>query len=379
MRSIIRQSCVALLTALVSTASPVAAQNGAPPHDPNAALLVTSDIPHFWRAYDRASSVQDATMRARAYLELYIRPGSAGLGDWVRFRLTNGLGLLELLVAKGWSRDRLEQASTVPLTDAERARLTRDTTGMGNMLAAMNLDVAVQRRPRFFAAIRNNTLAIDTARAVKDSIRTYYRRLAALYPDAVFPPVYFLIGQLSSGGTTSDAGQLIGAELHGADASTPLGELSDYERGIVGRVDGLPKLVAHELMHIQQAHARGGANAVESSKQSLLAQSLDEGCASFLAAIVAGDDPTKAANKYGLAHEHDLWVEFQRDMTGTNVSNWLYQGDRSKDRPADLGYFVGARICGAYYTHANDKRQAVRDIFAMSNPAEFLSRSGYAP
>jgi hypothetical protein len=357
----------------------VSAQEVTSLRDQNDALLVTSDIVHFWRAYDRATSAPDAATRARAYLDLYIRPGSPGLRDWVRSRLSSGQGLLEFLVEKGWSRDRLEKASTVPLTDAERVRLTRDTSGMGDMLAAMNLDAAVQHRPRFFAAIRGNTLAIDTARAVKDSIRAYYSRLVALYPEAVFPPVYFLIGQLSSGGTTSDAGQLIGAELHGSDASTPLVELGDFERRVIGRVDGLPGIVAHEVMHIQQAHARGGASAVESqSKPSLLAQSLDEGCASFLAAIVTRADPA-LASQYGLAHEHDLWVEFRRDMMGTDASNWLYQGERSKDRPADLGYFIGARICGSYYMNATDKRQAVREIFAMPSPREFLARSGYAP
>jgi hypothetical protein len=370
----------AMFLVFFAVASPARGQSVAPPRDPNAALLVTSDIANFWRAYDRAQSAPDSPARARSYLDLYIRPGSQGLRDWVRSRLQNGYGLIDLLVEKGWQKDRLLQANTVPLTEDERARLTRDTTGMGDLLAAMNLDQAVRRRPRFFAAIRNNTLAIDTVRAVKDSIHTYYRRLAALYSDAVFLPVYFLIGQLSSGGTVSDAGQLIGAELHGADASTPLNELSDYERGVMGRVDGLPGIVAHELMHVQQDRARVGGSAVESkSKATLLAQSLDEGCASFLAWTVTGADPSKAANQYGIAHEHDLWIEFQREMNGTDASHWLYQGDRSKDRPADLGYFMGARICGAYFMHARDKKAAVRDIFAMPSASEFLARSGYAP
>lgn len=368
---------VACVTSLA--AARLAAQSAPPPRGPDAALLVTSDIRNFWKAYDRAQSATDATGRARAYLDLYIRPGSPGLHDWVQSRLMSGIGLADLLLAKGWSKERLESASTVPLTDAERAKFTRDTSGVGDLLPAMNLDAAVRHRPRFFAAIRANTLAIDTARGVKDSIRAYYRRLAALYPDAVFPPVYFVIGQLSSGGTTGDAGQLIGAELHGADATTPLGELSDWERRVVGRVDGLPGIVAHELMHIQQSHARGGAAAVEGKGKTLLAQSLDEGCAHFLAWTVTGADPVKAADQYGIAHEHDLWIEFQRDMNGTDVSNWLYQGDRSKDRPADLGYFMGARICGAYYKRAADKRLAIRDIFAMPSAAEFLARSGYSP
>jgi hypothetical protein len=251
---------------------------------------------------------------------------------------------------------------------------------MGDMLAAMNLDVAVQRRPRFFAAIRANTLAIDTARAVKDSIRSYYRRLRELYPDANFSPVYFLIGQLSSGGTVSDAGQLIGAELHASDASTPTDELSDFERRVMGRVDGIPGIVAHEVIHIQQAIARKRAGIVESEGTgSLLAQSLHEGCASFLGAVITGADPAKTVSAYGLAHEHDLWVEFQREMNGTDASKWLYQGDRSKDRPPDLGYFMGARICAAYYAKARDRQQAVRDILEMRNGADFLARSGYAP
>jgi hypothetical protein len=252
---------------------------------------------------------------------------------------------------------------------------------MGERLAAWNIAAAVRRRPRFFAAIRANTLAIDTARAIKDSIRTYYRRLAALYPDAKFPPAYFLIGQLSSGGTTDTSGQLIGAEMHGADATTPLDELTAWERGEVGRIDALPGLVAHEVMHIQQAHAaeRTDGGSSTGSKPTLLATSLEEGCASFMAGTFTGVDPARSASPYGLAHEHELWVEFQREMNGTDASNWLYNGDRSKDRPADLGYFVGARICGAYYARAADKGRAIKEIFAMPDPAAFLAKSGYAP
>jgi hypothetical protein len=274
-------------------------------HDPNAARLVTSDITNFWRAYDRAQLASTDDARVDAYYDLYIRPGSPGLHDFVRTRLSSGYGLVDLLVAKGWSPARLE--SGAPPTDAERARLARDTAGIGERIAAWNLAAAVRTRPRFFAAIRANTLAIDTAGAVRDSIRAYYRRLAALYPDAKFPPVYFLIGQLSSGGTTDTSGQLVGAEMHGANASTPLDELNAWERGGMGRIDGLPGIVAHELMHIQQAHAAertdGGAN--QSAKPTLLATSLEEGCASFVAWIVTGEDPARALDRVSTRDERD--------------------------------------------------------------------------
>jgi hypothetical protein len=370
----------ALLLLSAARPSPALGQSSNPaPHDPATAVLVTSDIANFWRAYDRAQLASTNVGRVDAYYDLYIRAGSPGLHDFVRTRLSSGYGLVDLLVAKGWSSARL--LSGAPPTDDERERLTRDTAGMGERLAAWNIDAAVRRRPRFFAAIRANTLAVDTARAIKDSIRTYYRRLAAIYPEAQFPPVYFLIGQLSSGGTTDTSGQLIGAEMHGVDSSTPLDELSAWERGGVGRIQALPGLVAHELMHIQQAHAAertdGGSNS--GSKPTLLATSLEEGCAAFMAWTVTGEDPARGASAYGLAHEHELWAEFQREMNGTDASNWLYNGDRSKDRPADLGYFVGARICESYYQRASDKRAAIREIFAMPDPPAFLARSGYAP
>ena len=344
--------------------------------DPDRALLVTSDIPNFWRAYDRAQHAPSADERAHVYVESYIRPGSTGLHDWVTARLESGEGLIPVLVNKGWSEERLRSGRA--LTDSEKVRLRRDTAGMGDLLAGYNLDAAVQHRPRFFGAIRPVTLAVDTARAVKDAIRAAYRRLAAIYPEAAFPPVYFLIGQLTSGGTVSDAGQLIGLEMHARTTDTPVDELSPWEQRVVGSIDALPGIVAHELIHSEAALARGGVVQAESAAKTLLAKSLDEGCASFLGQLISGGKIVNA-NSYGMQHEAELWREFQQEMNGTKVDNWLYQGDRSKDRPADLGYFVGSRICESYYEHANDKHAAVLDILRMRDPAAFVRQSGYAP
>jgi hypothetical protein len=343
--------------------------------DPDRALLVTSDIPNFWLAYDRAQPLASADERARIYLETYIRPGSAGLHDWTKSRLASGYGLIPVLIKKGWSEERLRSGRD--FSDSEKVRLRQDTAGVGDLLAGYNLDAAVQRRPRFFAAIRPVTLAVDTARDVKGAIRRAYHRLADLYPAAAFPPVYFLIGQLTSGGTTSDAGQLIGTEMHARTPDTPVDELSPWERRVVGGIDALPGIVAHELIHSEAALARNGVQQA-AARPTLLAQALDEGCASFLGQLIS-EGGIANANTYGMAHEAELWREFQQEMNGTNVSNWLYQGDKSKDRPADLGYFVGSRICQSYYEHAKDKQKAVADILRMSDPAGFVRQSGYGP
>src|SRR5690242_2829133 len=343
--------------------------------DPDRALLVTSDLPNFWLAYDRAQHVASPDERARIYLETYIRPGSAGLHDWTKLRLASGYGLIPVLVNKGWSEERLRSGRD--LTDSEKVRLRQDTSGMGDLLAGYNLDAAVQRRPRFFAAIRPVTLAVDTARAVKDAIRHAYHRLADLYPAAAFPPVYFVMGQLTSGGTASDAGPLIGVEMHARTPDTPSDELSPWERQVVGGMDALPGIVAHELIHSEAALARNGVQQNEAHK-TLIAQSLDEGCASFLGQLIS-DGGIANSNSYGMAHEAELWREFQKEMNGTNVDNWLYQGEKSKDRPADLGYFVGSRICQSYYEHAKDKQIAVAEILRMNDPVAFVRQSRYAP
>jgi hypothetical protein len=367
------QKCLAAVM-LLGAAYGLAAQ-GPVVHDPDRARLVTSDISNFWRAYDRATSVGAADERARIYVESYIRPGSIGLRDWTTSRLESGEGLLTLLVGKGWSAARLRSGRA--LTDYERVRLRGDTSGLGDLVAGYNLDAAVRRRPRFMAAIRPVTLALDTAHAVTGAIRRAYHRLVELYPAAAFPPVYFLIGQFTSGGTVSEAGQLIGMEMHARTRDTPIDELSPWERQVIGGIDAVPGIVAHELIHSEVRLARTDAPQRD-AQRTLLAHALDEGCASFLGQLIS-DTSIANANAYGLAHEAQLWREFQGEMNGTDTHNWLYQGDKATDRPADLGYFVGQRICQAYFEHARDKHVAVAEILRLSDPAAFVRASGYAP
>src|SRR5262249_48786197 len=152
MRRIAARVLVAMVAGMPAVAQPATTA----PHDPAAALIVTSDIANFWRAYDRAQRAPTADARVDAYMDLYIRAGSPGLQDWTTSRLMSGWGLVDLLLAKGWSQSRLESGAS--FTDAERARIARDTAGIGIRMAGMNIDAAVRRRPRFFAAIRANTL-----------------------------------------------------------------------------------------------------------------------------------------------------------------------------------------------------------------------------
>lgn len=63
-------------------------------------------------------------------------------------------------------------------------------------------------------------------------------------------------------------------------------------------------------------------------------------------------------------------------MYKPDFSNWIYNANTSKDRPADLGYYVGYLITRAYYENAKDKRRAVYDILNIQDARAFYEASG---
>ncbi len=298
---------------------PVAAQEAVRNHDPDAARLVTEDIPRFWSALDGATLLDGADR----FQHLYLEPGTPGLKAFLRGRIVNARALAGTVAA----------------------------------------------RPRYYAAIRGTTLAVDTAGAVKARIRASFHRLADLYSEAVFPNVYFVIGRLNSGGTAGEVGLIIGAEMYARDLGTPTDELTPWEKAVVTSSDVLPSIVAHELIHFQQPEAKGSLT--------LLDQALREGSADFLGQLISGGIINRIQHLYGDAHEAALWDEFRKVMHGRDVSAWMYQGDQSVDRPPDLGYYIGYRITEAYYDRAEDKRAAIAEIITMRDADRFLAASGY--
>jgi hypothetical protein len=282
--------------------------------DPEKVALVTSDIPAFWKVFDQL----DRAKNPEALLNSeYFDAGSVGLQDFVASKI----GSAEELLA------------------------------------------VVRARRKYYASARESTLRIAR---MEPAIRAGFRRLKELYPDAIFPDTYFVIGKMNSGGTTSQNGLLIGAEMHARTASTPLDELSDWLKGIVDPVEDIPRIVCHELIHVQQK---------ESGKK-LLDFAIHEGSADFVGEMIWGGKLDMPYMRYGRAHEAELWQEFQQKMNATERTGWLYEGD-SATRVADLGYFIGYRISQAYYEQAKDKKQAIAAILNVSDFDGLLKASGY--
>jgi hypothetical protein len=319
--SILQACCLSLLfftLAIIGHSQDKAAQKEN--QEPARAQLVTSDIDNFWRAYDLAARETAAEKRQEIFQREYFDKGSKGLEDFTKVRIRNAEALL----------------------------------------------AEINKRPLYYASIRQETLKVS---ALSGRIRQSFGKLKRLYADAVFPDVYFTIGRLSSGGTTSQNGLLIGTEMYGRTPSTPTAELNDWLKEVLKPIDSLPAIVAHEVIHFQQKSAK-------SSK--LLARSIDEGAADFIGEMIAGQMINAHLHTYGNPREAQLWEEFQKEMQTATYAKWLYNGSTAKDRPADLGYYVGYKICESYYRRAKDKRQAIKEILTIKDFDKFLQDSRYA-
>lgn len=309
---------LALLLVLINGigCSPTSAQQTSA--TPDQARLLTADAERFWQVWD----AHDGRPGAAALQAGYLDPGTPGLAAFLRLRIGS----------------------------AER------------------LAKSIAAHPDYYASLRG--IHVDIADR-RDEFVAAFAALEALYPPAVFPDVYFLIGAMNSAGTLAEEGLLIGLDMHGRQPGVDLSSLSSWHQAVLAPTDALPNIVAHELVHYQQLpFTRDG---------SMLQAAVGEGAADFIAERIAGAHINAALHEFGRANECALWREFEPRMRGTDTGGFLYEGDTAKGRPADTGYFIGYRIVEAYIARKGLSEASLRDVLG-AQPAETLLREGgYAP
>jgi predicted Zn-dependent protease DUF2268 len=206
----------------------------------------------------------------------------------------------------------------------------------------------VKRRQPDYEAIRENSLLVNSS---IEEIKKSYQAFASLYDSAVFPTTYFVLGAFNTGGTASENGLIIGMEKQES-------------------VGHLPYVVAHELIHFNQNYPGG--------RTTLLEQSIKEGSADFIGELISGKHINARAFTYGKEYEKQLSSEFAEIMHGYNYKGWLYGSKgKKKGRPKDLGYWMGYKICEAYYNKSINRKDAIREILNIKNFDDFLIKSGY--
>ena len=265
--------------------------------NPDSSVFLTEDINTFWKAFD--AFIKDTT--ANPFGRHYIDIGSAGV--------------------KGFTPHRIQSAE--------------------------HLLATVKRRRTDYEKVRENTVRMKEK---EKQCRSAFYALKYWYPEAVFPPVYFVIGAYNSGGTFNEEGLFIGAEMQ-----------TDINK--------IPYVVAHELIHFQQKNW--------AEYPTLLQQSIVEGSADFLGELISGANTNQKANDYGNRHEERLCREFVSRMDSTQYVDWLYGVSRKDERPNDLGYWIGYKITEQYFKKAVDKRKAIKEILDIKDYKDFLKKSGY--
>ncbi|GAB2800819.1 hypothetical protein GCM10027275_53550 [Rhabdobacter roseus] len=285
--------------------------------DPRQAQFHTEDIARFWRAYDAAK--QQPEQQKEIFKKYYFEPASEGMHDYLGMKV-------------------------------------------GSIDAFLKHH---NERPRFYTALRPNTLRVE---AYKEDFYRAFQNLKALYPEAVFPDVYFIMGAFTSAGTVSDAGLLIGINQIAKTDEVPTDELSLWQKNNFQKLSSLPDIIAHELIHFQQDDMK--------SDTITLGYAIIEGMADFMGELISGRNSNARLDVWAKGREKEIWARFQKDMYHDRYSNWIGNGDQeTPDHPADQGYWVGYQICKAYYDNAADKKKAIHDMLHIQDYRAFLAQS----
>ena len=267
--------------------------------------IFTSDISNFWLAYDSVLTTKDSNLQKEIIQTLYLDKASEGLKEFIILRSHS---------------------------------------------ASRHLKNILQFS-KFWNSIKINTLQIEERRNEIENILINFKML---YPAFKQPEIYFTIGCLNSGGTTKANKVLIGSEIAAANKSTDASELTSWLQGVFKNQDGVINVVAHEIVHTQQASTKA---------DNLLGNCIIEGSADFITEILIQKKVLAPYMIHGFANEEQLWRKFAKEMYGTDLKSWLYNGSQIAN--ADLGYFMGYIICKSYYDNSKNKQKAIREILKL--------------
>ncbi|MBC5994923.1 gliding motility protein GldB-related protein [Pontibacter cellulosilyticus] len=285
---------------------------------PSAIKVHTHDINNFWDTY----ALRTDPVFKDSLFNNYILDGTVGLKTFYQIRMNNSL---DGLVKK------------------------------------------VNNSPSFYNSIRDVSKQFDS---MKPQFVAAAKKLEKLYPESIFPPIYFIMGHLNNVGTADGyAGLLIGTEHLCRSYGTDTTQLSDFDKMVLFDSTLAVPLIVHEYVHFQQS------NKPESS---LLELTIMEGVADFITYQITGRYTNPDVFKYGFKNETTLKKHFSQDMQGENTDNWLFNGYNSQTGyPGNLGYFIGFRICENYYQKSANKKEAIKELLNIRDFNQLLLKSGY--
>ncbi len=295
----------------------------------NKKTVQTLDIDHFWEAFDNLKTCKTKKDSSNCFQRLYLDRATDGLKDFIEAR----------------------------------------------QFTAEKFVKAVASSPKFYNSVRKNTYEVKNAVPLIEEIVNKFQQL---YPNFKPKKVCFAIGLINTGGTVSDNFLLIGTEVSTSTKNTDVSEFNNsaYSKQLASGdnvTQKIKNIVAHEYVHTQQ-NTPYDKNSIGCG---LLYMIMQEGFCDFIGELTAGSQINLVAQQYGDEHENQLWQAFKSELCSNSAKNWLYNYTTVKDKPADLGYYIGYKIAAEYYKNATNKKQAIIDIIEMNDPIKFLQLSKY--
>ncbi|MBN8714459.1 MAG: hypothetical protein J0H50_10900 [Xanthomonadales bacterium] len=285
--------------------------------DPDKVEVVTSDVTHFWQAFDNAGKVP-ATQRAAIYQKEYFDHASQGLVDF----------------------------------DKQRH------------VTPESLSTHVEQHRAQYAKLRPY---INEVVDQKPVIQAAFHKLAALYPGIKLPVhVYFVVGPQRGAGMNSPNGIILAADVF----ATPPGAPYDYTKVTPAFV---PFTAVHETIHFNQSYET-------SERSTLLQQVINEGTADFITTLVLPQPDVRQMTdrwRYGCPHEQQLYALFAKHKDRAETSPWLFDHHPAAGWPPDMGYWLGYRVAQTYYRQAVDKHAALTALLDVTDFGKLLAESDY--
>lgn len=287
--------------------------------------IYTKDIENFYQAFDSVQTTNNNQKQIDFVQKIYLDNGTLG----IKYAIDNSVDGGKKATAKNWA-DLMQNA---------KENLIR---------------------------IRPYLSSLPSQASILNSRFKYFKEQ---YPNFKNGNVYFFVGLGMFGGRPVDNNVFVGSELYA-------NEKSDW--GVY--------VVIHEFVHTLQNR----------SNDALLAHCLNEGACDFITEVISQKNPSETfptANNYidfGYKNEKAIWTEFKKFIKSNEKGkffDWLY-GNKGRNindaQVKDLGYFIGYKICKAYYDKSIDKKLAIKEIIEMDVSTDekartFLLKSGYAP
>jgi hypothetical protein len=303
---------------LLSVIAPAVAEDATvTTSDPAQAEIMTSDVDHFWQAFDDAAKAP-MQQREAVYQNEYIGLASQGLKDFLVFR------------------------------HLDAAKLSRH----------------VEENRTYYQQVRPY---IGEVVGQKTAIQAAFRRLKSLYPDIKFPRhVYFVVGAQHGAGMNSPNGIIFSAEMIATPPGTPYSYIAVSPAFTTFGV-------VHETIHFNQAYQTG-------DKSNLLQSVVSEGTADFIASLVVQEPEVRQLTdrwQYGCPREAELAARFAAEADKTDLAPWLFVHPTANGWPPDMGYWLGYRIDQALYAQAQDKTAALRAMLQVTDFKAYFKASGY--